>query len=145
MYKRQVINQSVVSNDTTVEFIGDDKLERIKEFNNALIKGNVSDPNERIERINAMLENRKKDKLMKLGQLKQWIMASDCRKSSIASYFKQEFQTKTDICCDRCGATLDKIIPILPKQTSDFHQIEDNWRMQLKQLFSGRTEAYYEK
>ena len=135
-----VINQSVASNDTDVEFIGDEKMERIKEFNNALIKGNVNDSNERIERIYVMLENRKKDKLMKLNQLKQWIMAEDCRKSMIASYFNQEFQKKTEVCCDRCGTTLDQVIAILPEQTNDFLQMEENWRMQLKQLFTGRTD-----
>jgi ATP-dependent DNA helicase RecQ len=128
------------SNLTAEEFIGDDKIERIKELNKALLKGNILDPYERIERIDAELENRKKEKIMKLYLLKKWILSTECRKSSIASYFNQELQNKTKTCCDRCGATLDELIAILPKQLQDIPREDQNWRMQLKQLFTGRAE-----
>ena len=140
-----VITQAASATDHLLETIGDEKVERIKEFNNTLLKENILDPSKRIEMINGMLERRKKDKLMKLNQLKQWILSNECRNKKIAEYFNQEFQRKTEICCDRCGTTLDTMIAVLPKQKSQPLKSEENWRMKLKQLFTERTGQTYEE
>lgn len=140
-----VINHADIAHETTLEFIGDDKVERIKELDHALIKENVNDPRERIERIESILETRKKDKLTKLYQLKKWITSTECRKRMIAAYFHQEFQKKTEVCCDRCGTTLKSIVSILPEQSNCSPLEEQNWRMQLKQLLTGRIDDINEK
>ncbi len=139
------IVQYEASNLNAEEIIGDDKLERVKELNKALLKANIQDPHKRIEQIDAELENRKKEKLMKLYLLKKWILSTECRKSNIASYFHQELHSKTEICCDRCGTTLDKLIEILPKQQPIISSVDQNWRMHLKQLFTGRTDVKNEE
>ena len=140
-----VINHANTAHETTLEFIGDDKVERIKELDQALIKDNVNDPRERIDRIENVLETRKKDKLTKLYQLKKWIISTECRKKMIASYFHQEFQKKTEVCCDRCGTTLKSIVSILPEESNHSPLEEQNWRMQLKQLLTGGTDGTNEK
>lgn len=135
-----VINQGEVSGRETEDWIGDDHFERIKELNRALLMENIHDPRDRIDRIDADLEKRRKEKLVKLYQLKNWMTSPECRKQMIAAYFNQELHKNTEFCCDRCGIKLDDLVKVLPKQSNDYQKNDQNWRMELKQLFTERKD-----
>ncbi|KPD00882.1 hypothetical protein LR69_00964 [Geobacillus sp. BCO2] len=58
-------------------------------------------------RMAAAIEARRRWKRKKLQEMDEWVNLSSCRRQALVRAFGEELTGRRDVCCDRCGLSLD--------------------------------------
>jgi ATP-dependent DNA helicase RecQ len=82
------------------------------------------------------IEERKRWKRKKLQTMLTWLFHSSCRREWIVAYFDQQLKQKPEMCCDRCGFSLENYYrqPMMQKDERT-RWMFNGWEEELKRIF----------
>ncbi|MET3696150.1 ATP-dependent DNA helicase RecQ [Bacillus oleivorans] len=95
-----------------------------------------NDSNEAVLKIVNWLEQRRILKTEKAKSMMKFIDTNQCRREFMIRYFKEDFVTRQEVCCDNCGWSILSIPAPQPKQnnTSDLF----DWKAELALMLGQR-------